>query len=95
MAPGVRPEHANCSMKRRIIFGVIGYSLIGLGLIGFVLRALFMVKTGTDLGYRTHWNQPMTYLGALALMGMLAIVGVIGLYYRARRFMEQRRSARE
>ena len=81
-------------MKRKTILGVIGYSLIGLMLIGFVLKALFKVKTGTDLGYRTHWHQPMTYLGALFLMGMLAVVGVIGLYYRAKQFLEKRRSAR-
>ena len=82
-------------MKRKIILGVIGYSLIGLMLIGFVLNAFFKVKTGTDLGYRTHWHQPMTYLGALALMGMLAVVGVIGVYYRAKRFLQKKSSAQQ
>ena len=81
-------------MKGKVIFGIIGWSLIALGAIGLVLRALFKVTTGTDLGYRTAWHQPMTYLGLLFLMGMLAVLGMIGLYYRARQFLEKRKSAK-
>jgi hypothetical protein len=79
-------------MKARTAFAIVGWGLLGLAILGFFLRALFHVKTGTDSGYRTYNFQPMTYLGALSMLGMAALVGLIGLYYRVKRFLEQRAS---
>ena len=81
-------------MKGRTVFGFIGWFLIGLTAVGFLLRALFHVKTGTDFGYLNYKFQPMTYLGALATFGVLAIVGLIGLGYRVKRSLQERSRSR-
>lgn len=84
-------------MKGRTIFGVVGWGLIGLMVLGFVLHAFMHIKTGGDGGYRNYKNQPMTYLGALASLGVVALVGVVAMYYRLKRMLGNRRqvSARE
>ncbi len=58
-------------------------------LVGFVLHALMQIGAG-DPGYRTVKHQPMTYLGALATLGIVCLIGIVGLYYRAKRFLQQR-----
>jgi hypothetical protein len=42
------------------------WGLLGLVVISFVLRALWQIQSGQDIGYYNYKNQPMTYLGALA-----------------------------
>lgn len=80
-------------MKGRTVFGFIGWFLIALPAVGFVLRALFHVKTGTDGGYLNYKYQPMTYLGALGTIGLAVVVGLIGLYYRVKRSVQKKNSA--
>ena len=82
-------------MKRKTVIGIIGWLLTALAVVSLLLSALYKVKTGTDWGYLTYKYQPMTYLGALATFGLLALVLIVGLYYRAKRFLQQRSSAQE
>lgn len=72
-------------MKGRTVFGIIGWGLIALTVVGFLLRALLQVETGG--WYRTYKYQYVTYLGALATLVIVGIVGVIGLYYWIKRVM--------
>jgi len=78
-------------MKGRTVVGIIGWGVLGLMLLSFVLRALWQVESGQDIGYSNYKNQPMTYLGALASLAIAALVGVIGLYYRIKKVIESRR----
>jgi hypothetical protein len=77
--------------RGRIVFGVIGYGLVGLIFLSFILRALWHVKSGQDWGYSNYKNQPMTYLGALASIAVGALAALVGLGYRLKRKMENRR----
>jgi uncharacterized BrkB/YihY/UPF0761 family membrane protein len=78
-------------MKKRTMFAIVGYVLVGLSILTFVLHALLQIKTGSDWGYRNSKNQPMTYLGALATLGVMAIVGIVMLYYRLKSVVRERR----
>jgi hypothetical protein len=78
--------------KGKIVFGVIGYGLIGLVFLSLILRALWQVKSGTDWAYSNYKNQPMTYLGFLASMAIAVVVGIIGLYYWLRTAIQRRRN---
>jgi hypothetical protein len=81
-------------MKRRTVLGIIGWGLLGLVVLSFVLRALWQVQSGQDIGYYNYKNQPMTYLGALASLALAALVGLIALYYRVKKAIEKRRDGR-
>lgn len=78
-------------MKGRTILAIVGCGLIGLGVLTFILHALLQLSTGDEWGYRNYKGQPMTYLGALATLGIGALVGVVGLYYRVKRMIQSRR----
>jgi hypothetical protein len=78
-------------MKRTTILGIIGWSLLGLAVLSFVLRALWQVQSGQDVGYYNYKKQPMTYLGALASLALVVLVGLVGLYYRVKKVIEKRR----
>ena len=80
-------------MKRKTVFAIIGGALIAMGVVGFVLHALLQIEAG-ELGYRNYKNQPMTYLGALATLGVAVVVGIIGLYYRVKALIQQRSAQR-
>lgn len=81
-------------MNRKAVFGIIGWSLIALTAVGFVVRALLQIETG-HWAYRNYKYQWMTYLGTLATLGIAAGVGLIGLYYRVKRLLQEKRRARE
>lgn len=78
-------------MKGKTIFAIIGCGLLGLAVLAFVLRAVFLVSAGDDVGYSNYKGQPMTYMGALATLGIAALIGVIGLYYRVKGTIQSRR----
>ena len=78
-------------MKGRTVFGIIGWGLLALATLSFLLHAWLQVKTGSDWGYRNSKNQPMTYLGALASFGVLGIVALIYLYYWLKSIVQRRR----
>jgi ABC-type antimicrobial peptide transport system permease subunit len=78
-------------MKGRTVFGIVGWGLLGLGLLSFVFNAVRQVASGQDVGYSNFKHQPMTYLGMLATLAIVGIVGVIGLYYRIKKVVESRR----
>jgi hypothetical protein len=81
-------------MKRKIVFGIIGGFLIALAFISFILHALLQIKTGNEWAYHNYRYQWTTYLGALATLGIAALIGLVGLYHRVKRFV-QKKSARE
>lgn len=64
--------------------------LLALAFVGFVLHALLQIEAGNDWGYRNYKHQPLTYLGALATLAIAGLVGVVGLYYRVKRFLQER-----
>lgn len=77
--------------KGRTLFAIVGWGLVGLTFLGFLLHALLQVKTGNDWVYRNYKHQWMTYLGALASFGLMGIVGLVGLYYRLKSIIQKRR----
>ena len=59
---------------------VTGYVVVGLALAGFALRVLFKVVSGDSLEtYRSATLVQWTYGGALIVLAILAIFGLIGL----------------
>jgi hypothetical protein len=89
---GSRGTFGIMTKRGKIIFGVVGYALVGLVFVSFIFRALWHVKSGQGLEYSNYKNQPMTYLGALGSMTIAGLVVVVGLYYRLRKNLENRRN---
>ena len=59
---------------------VIGYVFVGLAIVGFAVRVLFEVLSGNSLGtYRSVTLVQWTYSGALIVLIMVALVGIVGL----------------
>jgi hypothetical protein len=82
-------------MKRRTVFAIVGWGVFALSLLSFIAYIVWQLKTGNlGGGYRTYKYQPMTYLGAAATLGIAALVGLVGLYYRLKRAYEDWRIAR-
>jgi len=82
-------------MRGRTVFAIVGWGLLAVALVGFVLRGSFLWETGGDLGYRNYKHQPMTYLGTFATLGIAGLIGVVGLYYRVKRRLQQRSERRQ
>lgn len=80
--------------KGKVIFGVIGYGLIGLVFASQILRALWQVKSGQDWEYSNYKNQPMTYLGFLASIAVVGLIGLVGLYFQLKKAIDKRRNRR-
>lgn len=78
-------------MKGRTVFAIVGWGMLGLTVLSFLLHALLQVKTGNDTGYFNSKHQPLTYLGALAYFGVLGIVGFVMLFYWLRSRIRRRR----
>ena len=80
-------------MKGRRVFAVVGFGLAGVMVLGFLLEVIWQVKTGH--GGDTYYNvyhQPLTYIGALITFGIVALLGLVALYYRGKRALDRRRS---
>jgi hypothetical protein len=79
------------SMARSTAFRVIGWGVFGLACLSFVLHVLWMIKSGHGGDtYYTYKFQPMTYWGAAAVLTMVALVGLVGIYYWLKRVVERR-----
>ena len=70
---------------------IMGWGMLGLTVLSFLVHALLQVKTGADMGYLTVKHQPMTYLGALASFGVLGIAGLVMLFYWLKGRIQRRR----
>lgn len=59
---------------------VAGYVLVALGIAGFALRVLLEVLSGNSLGtYRSGTLVQWTYSGALIVLIVMALLGIVGL----------------
>jgi len=81
-------------MKARTVFAIVGWGLLGFMVLAVVLHALLQLSGGIDTGYRTYRNQYMTYMGQLAMLAIMVLIGVVGLYYRAKRFLGKKAQKR-
>jgi hypothetical protein len=77
-------------MKGRTVFAVVGWGLLALAVLTFVLQALWHIKTGDSWGYRNVRNQPITYLGAVFTLAIAGAIGITALYQRFRRSRKPR-----
>jgi len=78
-------------VKGRTVFAIVGWGMLGLTFLSFLLHALWQIKTGSEWGYLTARHQPMTYLGALATFGLVGMVALVMLYYWLKAFIQRRR----
>lgn len=79
--------------RGRRIFAVVGFGLAGLMVLGFLLEVLWQVKSGHGGDkYHNVKHQPLTYVGTLISFGIVTLIGIVALYYRAKRALERRRS---
>jgi xanthine/uracil permease len=69
-------------MRRPKVSDTFGAIVVGAVIRAFALQLLAKVLHGEAGGtYRTHYNQPMTYGGALALLAIMALL-VIAIAFR-------------
>ena len=82
--------------KGKKIFAVIGYGLVGLMVVGFLLHIILQIKSGYGGAiYLNSKHQPNTYIGALISFGIIAALGLVALYYRVKRVIERKRKLKE
>ena len=72
-------------MKGRTVFAIVGWGLLAVAALTFVLHALWHIKTGDNWGYCNVKNQPITYLGALFTLAVAGVICVVALYQRIRK----------
>lgn len=81
------------TLRKSRTFRAIGFTLFGLAMFSAVAHIVQKALTGGwNESYRSANLNPWTYGGAAIVLGFIALVGLVGLFFFLQRWRQQRKS---